>query len=54
MTTNSILENMVEEVGKDKVDIHSIVPRGKDPHEHEPLPEDIAKATDADVIFLMD
>ena len=51
VTTNSILENMVEEVGKDKVDIHSIVPRGKDPHEHEPLPEDIAKATDADVIF---
>ena len=51
VTTNSILENMVEEVGKDKVSIHSIVPRGKDPHEHEPLPEDISKATNADVIF---
>ena len=51
VTTNSILENMVEEVGKDKVSIHSIVPRGKDPHEHEPLPEDISKSTNADVIF---
>ena len=51
VTTNSILEDMVYQIGKDKVDIHSIVPRGRDPHEFEPLPEDIAKATDADVIF---
>ncbi|MDT2840107.1 metal ABC transporter substrate-binding protein [Vagococcus carniphilus] len=51
VATNSILADMTEQVGKDKVDIHSIVPRGTDPHEFEPLPEDIAKATDAGVIF---
>ncbi|MGO3732725.1 MAG: metal ABC transporter substrate-binding protein [Vagococcus sp.] len=51
VTTNSILADLTFQVAKDKIDIHSIVPRGTDPHEFEPLPEDISKATDADVVF---
>ncbi|AQP53447.1 metal ABC transporter substrate-binding protein [Vagococcus penaei] len=51
VATNSILANLVEEVGKEHVSVHSLVPRGTDPHEYEPLPDDIAKASDADVIF---
>src|SRR5699024_3211971 len=31
--------------------IHNLVPTGTDPHEYEPLPEDIKKATDADVLL---
>lgn len=42
---------MVENVGKDLVNLHSIVPVGTDPHEYEPLPEDVAKASEADVLF---
>lgn len=51
VTTNSILSDMVKEVAGDAATIHSIVPVGTDPHEYEPLPEDIKKVTNADIVF---
>ncbi|MFC6176662.1 metal ABC transporter solute-binding protein, Zn/Mn family [Companilactobacillus huachuanensis] len=51
VTTNSILEDMVHNVGKDRIELYSIVKRGTDPHEYEPQPSDVSAATDADVIF---
>lgn len=51
VTTNSILEDMVREVGGPDVALTSIVSRGTDPHEYEPRPSDITAAAEADVIF---
>lgn len=51
VTTNSILEDMVQQVGQDRLDVYSIVPRGQDPHEYEPTTEDITKASDATLLF---
>lgn len=47
----SILTDMLESIGQEHVEVHNLVPIGTDPHEYEPLPEDIIKATDADLMF---
>ena len=51
VTTNSILEDMVHNVGKDRIHLYSIVKRGTDPHEYEPQPTDVSESADADVMF---
>lgn len=52
VTSFTIIEDMVEQIGDDYVNVYNLVPTGTDPHEYEPLPEDIMEATDADVLFL--
>ena len=33
------------------INIHSLVPIGTDPHEHEVLPEDIQKSEESDILL---
>lgn len=51
VTTNSILEDLVQQVGGKHVAVYSIVSRGTDPHEYEPQPADITATHNADVLF---
>ncbi len=51
VTTYSIIYDMVKQIGGDKVEIHSLVPIGADPHEYDPLPKDVMRMKDADVVF---
>lgn len=51
VTTNSILEDMVHNIGQDRIELYSIVKRGTDPHEYEPQPTDISKTSNANLIF---
>lgn len=51
VTSFSILADMVQEIGGDRVGVHNLVPTGTDPHEYVPKPEDIKHAADAHVVF---
>ena len=51
VTSFTIIADMAREIGGDLVEVYNLVPSGTDPHEYEPLPNDIKAATDADILF---
>lgn len=47
----SIITDILSEIGKDSIEIHNLVPVGTDPHEYQPVPEDLKFASNADLFF---
>lgn len=50
LSSFSILTDMVEAVGQERVTVHNLVPVGTDPHDYSPRPNDVKFATRADVL----
>jgi len=51
ITTFTLLEDIVKQIGGEYVETYNLVPVGTDPHDYEPLPQDIKETEDADVLF---
>ncbi|MDA0173631.1 anchored repeat ABC transporter, substrate-binding protein [Solirubrobacter taibaiensis] len=51
VTTTSLLRDMVEQVGGERVHVTSLVPDGADPHAYEPTLRDVRDVVYADVAF---
>ncbi|HEY0827409.1 MAG TPA: metal ABC transporter substrate-binding protein [Bacilli bacterium] len=51
VATYSIIYDIAKNIAGDEVIIHSLAPIGSNPHEYDPLPNDVKNTTDADVVF---
>ncbi|SDC18168.1 iron/zinc/copper transport system substrate-binding protein [Pelagirhabdus alkalitolerans] len=52
VVTLSVISDIVEQVGGDRVEVEYIVPIGEEPEEYEPVPSDFEKVTDANLLFI--
>lgn len=51
VTSISVLEDLVRQVGGDRVEVSSLLPAGADPHTYEPTPGQVRDVAEADVVF---
>lgn len=52
VATTTLVGDIVRQIGGDAIHLTVLLPVGSDPHSYEPTPQDIARVTDADVIFV--
>lgn len=52
ITTLTVFEDIVGEIGGGRVEVSSLLPPGADPHTYEPVPRDVRLVTEADVVFV--
>ena len=52
LATTTIVGDVVTNIAGDKTNLHVLLPPGASPHSFEPSPRDIAKASNADLIFI--
>lgn len=51
VTTLPLFADFVRQVGGDRVEVSSLLPSGADPHTYEPVPRDVRRVAEADVVF---
>lgn len=51
LATTSMVGDIAQSVAGDIIDIEVLIVRGKDPHDYEPTPRDMAKVDQADILF---
>jgi ABC-type Zn uptake system ZnuABC Zn-binding protein ZnuA len=51
VTTMTVLGDLIQQVGGDKVEAKSLVPPGGDVHTYQPTPEDITRVAQARIVF---
>lgn len=47
----TIVSDIAEKVGGDRVEVYNVIPKGKEPHGWDPSPKDTKSTADADVLF---
>jgi ABC-type Zn uptake system ZnuABC Zn-binding protein ZnuA len=51
VTTMTVLGDLIQQVGGEKVEVKSLVPPGGDVHTYQPTPEDISRLSQARIVF---
>jgi manganese/iron transport system substrate-binding protein len=51
VATTSIIGDVVKNIGGEAIDVSVLIPTDSDPHSFEPVPQDLARLSDADLIF---
>ncbi len=51
VTSLTVFENFVQEIGGDRLDVSALLPFGADPHTYEPTPQDVRRVTEAHLAF---
>ncbi|GAB4144463.1 MAG: metal ABC transporter substrate-binding protein [Candidatus Promineifilaceae bacterium] len=52
VATSTLIGDVVRQIGGDYVNLSVLVPIGSDPHNYQPVAQDIAAVTNADVVFV--
>ena len=52
ITSLTVFENLVQEIGGDRVEVSALLPFGADPHTYEPTPLDVRRIAESDIVFV--
>lgn len=52
VATTTLIADVVQQVGGERIELHTLLPVGVDPHSYQPTPQDLRAMNDAHVIFV--